>query len=96
MANFAIIDGDTVINTIIAESKSIAEEITGKTCVEYSSSDKAEMGGTYKNNTFIPKKPFDSWLLVDNQWVAPVDYPSDEKNYLWNEATTSWAEDLAE
>ena len=35
MANFAVIDGDKVLNTIVANSKTVAEEVTGKTCIEF-------------------------------------------------------------
>lgn len=34
MANFAIIDGDTVVNVIVADSQEIAEEVTGLSVVE--------------------------------------------------------------
>lgn len=45
-------------------------------------------------DAFIPPKPFPSWLL-DTQtclWEAPVPYPSDGKQYYWDEATLSWVE----
>lgn len=53
MAKFAVIDGSLVINTILAESKEIAEQITGKTCVEFTT-EPAEVGGTYSNGEFAP------------------------------------------
>lgn len=37
---------------------------------------------------FIRPKPYDSWTLNDNnEWVPPIDYPSDydTENYDWNE-----------
>lgn len=41
---------------------------------------------------FVPPQPFDSWVkdTVKGQWVAPVDYPNDGGEYLWNEGTLSW------
>ena len=51
MAKFAIIDGTDVINTIIADSKKIAEQITKKTCIEYTV-EPAETGGTYIDGVF--------------------------------------------
>lgn len=95
MANFAIIENEIVINAIVAESKAIAEEITGKTCVEFNVTDSAEPGGTYVGGVFIPRKPFASWVLnADNRWEAPVASPEfDEENpvyYIWDESTTSW------
>ena len=43
-------------------------------------------------NAFIPPKPYNSWLLDENkaQWKAPVDMPTDDKKYTWNEETLTW------
>ena len=91
MANFAVLDGENVINTIVADSKAIAEEVTSKTCVEFIT-EHAEPGGTYVGGVFIPRKPFASWVLnADNTWEAPVARP-EEGNYTWDEYTTSWVE----
>ena len=35
MANYAVIENGTVINTIVADSQAIAEELTGLACTEY-------------------------------------------------------------
>lgn len=55
MTNFAVLDGENVVNTIVAESKTIAEQITGKVCVEFTI-EPAEPGGTYVDGTFFKKK----------------------------------------
>ena len=44
MANFAVINGDIVENIIVADTKEIAEEATGKTCVEYNTENPAIIG----------------------------------------------------
>lgn len=54
----------------------------------------AGVGFTYDpiSDAFIPIKPYPSWLL-DTQiynWVAPIPYPTDGKDYVWNETTRSW------
>jgi hypothetical protein len=54
MANFAVIDGINIINKVIADSKEIAEQATGKVCVQYSNTDVVDIGGTYVNGEFIP------------------------------------------
>jgi hypothetical protein len=42
-------------------------------------------------DAFIAPQPYASWTLDENaQWKAPVDMPTDDKRYTWNEATTSW------
>lgn len=43
-------------------------------------------------DAFIPPKPFDSWLLDETtcRWKAPVDYPTDGQDYIWNETSKTW------
>ena len=45
-------------------------------------------------DAFIPPKPYESWILDETTclWKAPVAYPTDGKEYDWNEDTTSWSE----
>lgn len=54
----------------------------------------ASVGFTYdeSRDAFIPPKPFNSWILVEETciWTAPVPYPEDEQSYVWNEKTLSW------
>ena len=54
----------------------------------------AGIGFTYDGDrdAFIPPKPYPSWVLNEDtcQWDAPIPYPTDEKEYYWDEATTSW------
>jgi hypothetical protein len=56
----------------------------------------AGIGYTYDStrDAFIAPKPFASWVLNETtcQWNAPVAYPTDNKQYTWNEDTTSWIE----
>jgi len=58
----------------------------------------AGIGYTYDEDrdAFIPKKPFNSWILNETTclWNAPVPYPTDSEKYTWNELTLSW--DLVE
>jgi hypothetical protein len=57
----------------------------------------AGVGYTYDESldAFIAPKPFNSWLLDENaQWKAPVDIPTDDKRYLWNEETLTWIESM--
>jgi len=52
MANFAVIENNTVINIIVAETKEIAETITGKTCIEYTQDNPASIKYTYADGVF--------------------------------------------
>jgi hypothetical protein len=48
----------------------------------------------YTLDAFIPPKPFPSWTFNENTclWDCPVAYPTDGKQYVWDEPTTSWVE----
>ena len=54
----------------------------------------AGIGMTYDEDrdAFIPKKPFNSWILNEDTclWEAPVVYPNDGQNYNWNETIKNW------
>ena len=55
----------------------------------------AGIGYTYDAvaDVFIAPKPFASWSLDANyDWQAPIDYPADGKDYLWDEANQVWVE----
>ena len=41
---------------------------------------------------FYPPQPYPSWTLNTSTflWDAPVPYPTDGKDYIWDEATKSW------
>ena len=45
-------------------------------------------------DAFIPPQPYASWTLDEETclWVSPTPYPTDDKLYHWDEATTSWVE----
>lgn len=56
----------------------------------------ASIGYTYdrQKDAFIPPKPYTSWILNETTclWEAPVAYPDDGKEYVWNENITNWTE----
>jgi hypothetical protein len=56
----------------------------------------AGIGYTYDagRDAFIAPQPYPSWVLNEDtcRWDAPVPYPTDDKMYSWDEATTSWVE----
>jgi hypothetical protein len=82
-------ENDIVLNVIViddthalANNEFISTDLTGE----------ATIGGTYNRdiNKFIPVKPYDSWTLQDNVWVAPSEKPNDGFSYFWNESDLSW------
>ena len=56
----------------------------------------AGIGFTYdqQNDVFYTPQPYSSWALNQTTWLweAPTPMPKDGKQYLWDEATTSWVE----
>ena len=54
----------------------------------------AGIGFTYdaKNDVLYAPKPFESWTLNETTWYwePPKPYPTDGKDYQWDEATKSW------
>ena len=54
----------------------------------------AGIGYTYDEDrdAFIPKKPFNSYILNESTclWESPIPYPQDNNKYNWNELTLSW------
>ena len=56
----------------------------------------AGRGFTYDEDldAFIPPKPFPSWVLNEDtfSWEAPIPYPSDGKQYKWDESAGVWVE----
>jgi hypothetical protein len=56
----------------------------------------AGIGYTYDsvNDVFYAPQPYPSWTLNNSTWIweSPVPYPTDNKQYAWDEATTSWKE----
>tara|TARA_R110000744_G_scaffold258342_1_gene373666 strand:- start:60 stop:443 length:384 start_codon:yes stop_codon:yes gene_type:complete len=59
----------------------------------------AGIGYTYDEDkdAFIAPKPYPSWTLNETTclWKAPVDYPDDDKYYIWNEDITNWEEGVS-
>lgn len=56
----------------------------------------AGLGMTYDRDkdAFYSPQPFASWTLNETTclWEAPVEYPNDGNEYIWNESITNWTE----
>jgi len=46
------------------------------------------------NDVFYTPQPFPSWTLNESTWLweSPTPRPSDDKYYVWDEASLSWIE----
>lgn len=73
---WAIVDNNKIVNVIIAESKEIAEEVSGLQAIE----DNGRLGIGLE--------------LTSDGWRFP--YPTDGKEYVWNDTLQYWSEVLHE
>ena len=104
MSHFAKIDNNLVTEVIVAEQDFINSGAVGDSFLWVQTSynhnfrkKMASKGDTYDkiNDVFVAPKPYPSWTLdASHDWQAPVAQPDDGKDYNWNEATTSWEEDI--
>ncbi len=106
MAHFAEVDKDNkVLRVLVTDNKLPNEgydwlvENLGGIWVQtsYNSTIRknfAGVGFTYDSDrdAFIAPKPYGSWLLNEEscQWEAPVPYPTDGRNYFWQEDVIDW------
>ena len=97
MATFAVINEGVVENCIVAESLAIAEEVTGLTCIEYTSDNAPMIGITNINTDYVDgyfytsSQPYPSWVRDKGTWQSPVPKPS-EGFYEWSEDDLTWKE----
>jgi hypothetical protein len=106
MAHYAKVENGIVTQVIVAEQDFIDSGAIGDPAQWIQTS----YNGTIRNNyagigytydadidAFIAPKPFDSWVLdtATAIWKAPVEKPTDEKTYVWNEDTLSWIETVS-
>jgi hypothetical protein len=67
MPTFAVVVDGIVENCIVAESLEIAEESTGKTCIEYEPDGSVSKGFSYADGIFVDPNP-----------PAPIEVPTEE------------------
>jgi hypothetical protein len=96
MKQFAVVEDNIVTNVIVADTKLIAQTVTGLTCIEYTDSDNVAISSVYNPDTkvFSTPRPYPSWQLDSNfEWQAPTPKPTTE--FVFPEMC-SWNEDLLE
>jgi hypothetical protein len=103
MSHFVKIDStNTVTEGIVAEQDFINSGKVGDSFLWIQTSynnnfrkQYAGIGHTYDkaNDVFISPKPYASWALdASFDWQPPTAMPDDDKDYDWNEDTTTWDE----
>lgn len=95
MRNFAKITNGVITDIILADQGFINTLPNSEQWIE-KTSEIAGIGWNYNSAllTFYPPQPFPSWILnVDTHtWESPIAYPTDDKNYIWNEDNQTWEE----
>jgi len=107
MTYFAKLDSDNLVIFVTQgrqEDDGLEEELNARTGDVYRQTyldgsarfNYAGIGFTYDadRDAFIPPTPYPSWVLDEATclWVAPIDYPADGGQYVWDEETTDWVE----
>jgi len=100
-----VVDNSDILDESNNESEAlgikICQDLLGGTWVQTSYNGNirknyAGIGYTYDSSrdAFIEPSPYPSWVLNETtcRYEAPIAYPSDGKDYRWNEETTSWVE----
>lgn len=90
MPDYAIHDGEKVINIIHCNSKELSEQLTGLYAIEIDNGVPA-IGWTLINDKWYPPKLFPSWIWNGNNWEPPTPSPkSDIYSFTWNEQLLKW------
>lgn len=103
---YAVVIDGFVDNVILAESKEIAEQVSGNTCILIDDNTRkikaVAIGWQYDGEHFIDSQPFPSWSLDPDTkiWKAPIPLPEDNEKienseitlYKWDEDTISWTQ----
>jgi hypothetical protein len=96
--SYAFIKGTDVVNTAMFDEPS--DELIELFKQEHGvdqiilADEHTIIGGTYINEHFVYIKPYNSWILNEEtyEWEAPVAYPTDGKQYDWDEENLRWVE----
>lgn len=91
---------NTIVNIIVADEDYINSQNHNSfmltTDIDEDKRDKIIIGFVYDeaNTRFVPRKYYDSWIFDEEsyRWKPPIDMPTDDKNYSWDEDNISWKE----
>lgn len=89
MPVYAVYENNVVINVIVAESKKIAEEVTGYSVIETEGTPWIDWE-LHEDGIWRSRQPFPSWQWNGEAWDAPVARPTDSNQYVWDEESLSW------
>ena len=108
MSHFAKISNEGVVTELIVAEKNfintgvVGDEFLWVQCSYNRNFRKnyPKLGSIYDKDrdAFRELRPYNSWTLNEDtcQWESPTPYPTDDKDYAWDEDTTSWVETTGE
>jgi len=92
--SYAVMQGNTVTNVIIALTREIAEDVSGHICVKVTTqTGLPSVGSKFVNGKFRPIQPYPSWVWSEQSlwWEAPTPLPDTDIAYSWDEETLGWS-----
>jgi hypothetical protein len=101
MSHFAKIDKNNIVQQVISSeqdfinSGAVGDSFLWIQC-SYNGNFRKQFPGkgyTYDkiNDVFIKPQPYSSWTLnSDFDWTAPIEFPDESNEYIWNEETQTW------
>ena len=108
MGHYANINENGIVETVIVAEQDFIETLDGLWIqTSYNTTGNVHtQGGTplrynfagigwyydKQRDSFIPPKPYDSWILDENTclWHAPTPRPDDNNKYRWDETEQQW------
>lgn len=91
MNNYCLSDGKKIINCVVSKSKDFIEKNFQDFDIIEPVDGKPWVGWTLWEDGWRPPKPYESWVWLNNDWVAPVEQPLDSGFvYVWNEELVQW------
>jgi len=99
MKNFAKINWDNTVHSVIVSNESYLRELDGYFVEVTEETGWAGPNSIYSpvKGKFLDGKPFESWTLneEDFKWEAPKPKP-DTGKFIWSEAEQEWIEVISE
>jgi len=94
MPNFAVHNGSTILNVIVADTAAHAEELTGLAAFE--TSGQPWIDWIFVDGEWLPPRILPSWVWDGDDWVPPIPRPTEGGPWRWDEDTVSWVEEVTE
>jgi hypothetical protein len=93
---YAFVKDNFVVNTAIIDDTNVEliQHLKQELNLDYvvEATEKTQIGATYDGVLFWTHKPYDSWIKGEEEWVAPLPKPDENKVYEWDETTLYWVE----